>query len=156
MESDLGCTSRIYFYNATLTSKKPCQHNNKCVCSKTNGFSNILLKNHNFIHSVDRTFWVIKIMEINRTHMLQYYFSLDQFRLIKWSFFIHSTMSYIHLKLDSRTEWKFSDWGWHLAIFLASDEMESLTSKPLKLILDHSNLINKIEPRHVVSNIVEF
>ena len=78
--------------------------------------------------------------------MLQYYFSLRQFRLKKRSFSIRSTMPYMHLKLVSRTEWKFSDWGCFLAIFLASDKMESLTSKPLKLILDHSNLINKIEP----------
>ena len=45
VESDLGCTSRIYFdnvtlmlHNMTLTSQKPCQHNNKCDCSKTNGY----------------------------------------------------------------------------------------------------------------------
>ena len=45
VESDLGCTSRIYFYkvtltlqNVTLTSKKQCQHNNKCDCHKTNGY----------------------------------------------------------------------------------------------------------------------
>ena len=35
MESDRGCTSRIYFDNAgenvTLASQKPCKHNNKCV-----------------------------------------------------------------------------------------------------------------------------
>ena len=44
VESDLRCTSRIYFDNMTLTShnvmltsQKPCQHNNKCDCSKTNG-----------------------------------------------------------------------------------------------------------------------
>ena len=44
VESDLGCTSRIYFDNVTLTlhnvtlaSQKPCQHNNKCDRSKTNG-----------------------------------------------------------------------------------------------------------------------
>ena len=37
VESDLGCTSRIYFdnvtltlYSVTLTSQKPCKHNNKC------------------------------------------------------------------------------------------------------------------------------
>ena len=47
-ESDHGCTSRIYFdkagdnmtltlYNVALTSRKPCYHNNKCDCSKTNG-----------------------------------------------------------------------------------------------------------------------
>ena len=36
VESDLGCTSRIYFdnvkltlHNVMLTSQKPCQHNNK-------------------------------------------------------------------------------------------------------------------------------
>ena len=46
VESDHGCTSRIYFdnagdnvmltlYNVTLTSQK---HNNKCDCSKINGY----------------------------------------------------------------------------------------------------------------------
>ena len=29
-ESNLGCTSRIYFDNVTLTSQKPGQHNNNC------------------------------------------------------------------------------------------------------------------------------
>ena len=38
VESDLGCTSRIYFDNVTLTYQKPCQHDNKCDCSKTNGY----------------------------------------------------------------------------------------------------------------------
>ena len=41
--------------------------------------------------------------------MLQYYFSLRHFWLIKWSFFIHSTMPYTHPWLDSRIELKFSD-----------------------------------------------
>ena len=41
--------------------------------------------------------------------MLQYYFALRQFRLIKWSFFIHSATPYIHPSIDSRTEPKFSD-----------------------------------------------
>ena len=47
VESDHGCTERIYFddagdnvtlalYNVTLTSQKQCKHN-KCDCSKTNG-----------------------------------------------------------------------------------------------------------------------
>ena len=45
VESDLGCTSRIYFdnvtmtlHNVTLTSQTPCERNNKCDCSKTNGY----------------------------------------------------------------------------------------------------------------------
>ena len=79
MESDLGCTLRIYFdnvtlssHNVTLTSQKPCQHNNKCDCSKTKcykcegydllikyRYSDIFLKNHNLIYSVDKTFQVI-------------------------------------------------------------------------------------------------
>ena len=57
VESDLGCTSRIYFdnvtlilHNVTLKSQKPCQHNNKCDCSKTNSYklsySHILFKIH--------------------------------------------------------------------------------------------------------------
>ena len=33
--------------------------------------------------------------------MLEYYFSLHQFRLFKWSFFIHSTTPYIHPMLGS-------------------------------------------------------
>ena len=47
-ESDLRCTSRIYFdnmkltlHNVTLTSQKPCQHYNKCECSKTNGYDEV-------------------------------------------------------------------------------------------------------------------
>ena len=39
--------------------------------------------------------------------MLQYYFSLRQFQLIKWSFFEHSTTRngpYVHLRLDSILE----------------------------------------------------
>ena len=66
VESDLRCTSMICFdnmtlmlHNLTLTSQKPCQHNNKCDCSKTNRLNKlyvfvffsikygyILLKNH--------------------------------------------------------------------------------------------------------------
>ena len=45
VESDLGCTSRIYIdfvtltlHNMTLKSQKPCQDNNKRDCSKTNGY----------------------------------------------------------------------------------------------------------------------
>ena len=37
VESDLGCISRFYFDNVTLTSQKPCQQNNKFDCSGTNG-----------------------------------------------------------------------------------------------------------------------
>ena len=55
-ESDQGCSSMIYFdnagdnvaltlYNVMLTSQKSCLHNNKCDCSKANGYSDILLKN---------------------------------------------------------------------------------------------------------------
>ena len=29
VESDRGCTSRVYFDNVPLTSQKPCQYNNK-------------------------------------------------------------------------------------------------------------------------------
>ena len=46
VEPDLGCTSRIYFdnvtltlHNLTLTSQKPCQYNNKFDCSETNGYN---------------------------------------------------------------------------------------------------------------------
>ena len=37
VESDLGCSSRFYFHNVTLTSQKPCQYNNKFDCSEING-----------------------------------------------------------------------------------------------------------------------
>ena len=43
VESDTGCTSRIYFdivtlslYNVTPTSQKPCKYNNKLDCSEKN------------------------------------------------------------------------------------------------------------------------
>ena len=36
VESDLGCSSRYYFDNVTLTSQ---QHNNQFDCSKANGFN---------------------------------------------------------------------------------------------------------------------
>ena len=39
LELDLGCTSRVYLDNVTLTSKKPCQHNNQFDCSETNGYN---------------------------------------------------------------------------------------------------------------------
>ena len=39
VESDLGCTSRIYFANVTLASQKPYQHNSKLECSETNGYN---------------------------------------------------------------------------------------------------------------------
>ena len=50
VELDLGCTSKIYFYNVTLSlpnvmrmPQKPCQHNNKCDCKKKkNGYKLIL------------------------------------------------------------------------------------------------------------------
>ena len=68
VESDHGCISRINFdnadnvaltlYSVTLTSQKPCKHNNKYDCCKTDGsndvyvfsikyrYSDILLKKH--------------------------------------------------------------------------------------------------------------
>ena len=36
VESDLRCTSRVYFDNMTLTSQEPCQYNNKFDCCETN------------------------------------------------------------------------------------------------------------------------
>ena len=45
VESDHGCTSRIYFdsvtlmlLNVTMTLQKPLQHNYKCDCSKPIGY----------------------------------------------------------------------------------------------------------------------
>ena len=34
LESELGCTPKVYFDNVTLMSQKPCQYNNKFNCSK--------------------------------------------------------------------------------------------------------------------------
>ena len=53
LESDHGCTSRIYFdnagdnmmltlYNVTLTSRKPC-YNNKRDCSIANGLMKFMI-----------------------------------------------------------------------------------------------------------------
>ena len=121
VESDLGCTSRIYFGNLTLTlhkvmltSQKNNQHNNKYYCSKTNGYEWILWgfyeKSKNFIYYVDKTFAIIKIMDLNGTGPICYSaILLRQFRLIKLSYFIHSTTPYIHLRLDSQIQRKFSD-----------------------------------------------
>ena len=46
VESELGCTSRVYFDNVmlpshtvTLTSQKLCQYSDKFDCSETNGYS---------------------------------------------------------------------------------------------------------------------
>ena len=46
VESDLGCTSRVYFDNVTMTlhnvtraSHNPCQYINKFDCSETNGYN---------------------------------------------------------------------------------------------------------------------
>ena len=34
VESDLGCTSMVYFDNVTLTSQKPCQYNKNSIATK--------------------------------------------------------------------------------------------------------------------------
>ena len=39
VESDLGCTSRVYFDNVALTSQKPCKYNNKFNCSETKSYN---------------------------------------------------------------------------------------------------------------------
>ena len=119
-----------------LTSQKPCQHNNKCVRSKTIGYNEVYVffnkisqkryfieKNINFIYCVDKTFQVIIIMGFDRTGPRCYntFFSLCQFWLIKWSFFIHRTTPYIHPRLDSRIEPKFSDWSGCFAFLCICD-----------------------------------
>ena len=48
--------------------------------------------------------------------MLQNLFSLRQFKRIKCSFFIHSTKPYIHPRIDSRIEPKFSDWVYTITV----------------------------------------
>ena len=67
--------------------------------------SDILLKIINFIYSVDKMLRVIRI--IDWTLILKFCVSLLQFRLIKRSIFVHSTMRnapYVHLRLDSILE----------------------------------------------------
>ena len=65
VESDHGCASRIYFDNAgdnvTLTSQKPCLHNNKFDCSKTNGLTEV----YGFGLMV-MVFRMIRIIDFNR------------------------------------------------------------------------------------------
>ena len=64
LESDHGRTSRIYFDNAvdnmtltlyyvTLTSQKPCLHNYKCDCNKSNGSNEVYVLNINFFYSAE-------------------------------------------------------------------------------------------------------
>ena len=73
MESDHGCTSRICFdhagdnvmltfNNVTLTSQKPCLHNNKCECSKTNGYKGSLC----FVNKISlRRYFIEKYINFN-------------------------------------------------------------------------------------------
>ena len=70
--------------------------------------SDILLKNHNFIYSVDKAFQVIIVMDSNRTgpHILQYFFHMPVLAN-KMEVFLYSTTPYIHLRLDSRIEPSF-------------------------------------------------
>ena len=56
---DLLDNVTLTLHNMMLTSQKPCQHNNKCNCSKTSGFNKISLQGYfienyiNFIYSAD-------------------------------------------------------------------------------------------------------
>ena len=59
VESDLGCTSRIYFdnmmpmlHNVTLMAQEPCKHNNKCDYSKIK----FMFFNHSVIRSLNIVF----------------------------------------------------------------------------------------------------
>ena len=90
-------------------------HENRLLCRRfsLNIMSYLLFaketaKIESVVYSVDKTFGVIKIMDLNDwTQMLQCFFSLCQFRLIKWSFFVHSTTRdapYVHPRLDSILE----------------------------------------------------
>ena len=105
VESELGCTSRVYFdhvtlksHNVTLTSQKPCQYNNTFDCSKTNGYS----IPQDTINEVNLFCCQSNGFEYSCAHILQNSFSLRQFRLTKYRYFIHSTPPYIHSRLDSR------------------------------------------------------
>ena len=60
VESDLGCTLRIYFdkvtlmlHNMMLTSQKLCQHNKKCDFNKISLKRYFIEKYINFIYSAD-------------------------------------------------------------------------------------------------------
>ena len=71
VESDLGYTSRIYIdkvtltlHHVTLSSQKPCQHNNKCDCSKMKFMFFLKIKYRYgiiVIDCVDETFYWILI-----------------------------------------------------------------------------------------------
>ena len=57
VKSDPGCTSKVYFDNMTLTSQKPCIHNNKFDYSETNGyFHNKRCRNKHDINEVKFSF----------------------------------------------------------------------------------------------------
>ena len=74
--------------------------------------------------------------------MLQYYFSLRQFQLTKWSFFIHSTTPYIHQRLDSQIgPWDFRIEGscWSPSALSVSSSLMSLSSA-LTLHTDQDNM----------------
>ena len=74
VESDHGCTLRIYFdnagdnvmltlYNVTLTSQKPCKRNKKCDCSKPNGLNYVYFV---FSTKILLNFLIIRIIDFNR------------------------------------------------------------------------------------------
>ena len=89
VESDLRCTSRIYFddvadnvtmtlHNVTLTSQEPCQHNNKCGYISNFTFASANKQNRAFfVHSTTR----------NAPYV---YLRLDWILELCWTFLIES------------------------------------------------------------------
>ena len=69
------------FDNVTLTSQKPCQHNNKFEwlqhstinVIKRRCFRDILWKKKNFNYPADKTFWLIRITDFNRAEPTCYW-----------------------------------------------------------------------------------
>ena len=83
-------------------------HNKHCY-KWSLGYSKFYWKNINFIYSLP----VRRIMDFNRTE-LTCYNTFFPYASSESSFFIHSTLPYIHPRLDSWIERKFSDCasGW--------------------------------------------
>ena len=52
--------------NMTLTSQKPCWHNNKCDCSKQMAIAIFYWKIHKLIYSADKTFRIKRMIDFNR------------------------------------------------------------------------------------------
>ena len=85
--------------------------------------------------------------------MLQYHSSLRQFQLIKWSSLIHSTMPYIHPRLDYRIEPQFSDCFLSLFLHLVTIGLP-LICDYVVAVLYHSLLPRSLNNLHVKGEVL--